>query len=341
VEVSLSDVRERVTPWHLQPPTVEDVEGAVRRISGVLVRTPLLESERVNRRLGCRLFVKAEGLQRTGSFKARGAWNTMSLLFAEGRLDGVICGSSGNHGQAVAWAANRFGVPALVMMPHDAPATKVERTSEWGAEIVRYDRHRENRDIIGHRLAAQRSLTSISAFDDRRIIAGAATLSVEITDQARELGTAVDRLVVNCSGGGMAAGCALMMRRLGTATEVWATEPENYDDLDRSLAAGTLLRNDGVRPSSICDSLMAPSTGPLTFSIMREYLSGAVKVSDQEVLTAMRLAYSEFGLVVEPGGAAGLAAVLSGRIDVKDRNVTVVLSGSNVDASIFRNAIDA
>lgn len=331
--------REPRRPWHLCAPEFGEIEAAAARIAGHLVRTPLIEKERVNVLLGCRLLVKAEGLQHTGSFKARGAWNMMSVLASAGELGGVICGSSGNHGQAVAWAARHFGVPAVVMMPHDAPRIKVEKTAEWGAEVIHYDRFKDDRDAIGRALIRERGLTTIPPFEDRRIVAGAATLALEMVEQARENGAVIDTLVVNCSGGGMAAGTSFALGSLTPRAEVWATEPQGYDDLARSLAAGEVVANDQTSSPSICDSLMAPRTGALTFEIMARHLRGAIRVTDDEVLAAMRLIASEFGLVAEPGGAAAMAAVLAKRIDVRGRTVAVVLSGSNVDASMLRRAL--
>lgn len=326
--------------WYLQAPNLDEVTTAANRIARHLIQTPLLESERVNHMVGGRLLVKAEGLQHTGSFKARGTWNMMSALSSAGELGGgVICGSSGNHGQAVAWAARHFGVPAVIMMPHDAPQIKVARTADWGAEVIRYNRFREDRDEIGKALIRERRLTLIPPFEDRRIVAGAGTLALEIAEQACSVGATPDALVVNCSGGGMAAGCSLTLGLLAPSVEVWATEPEGFDDLRRSLAKGEVVPNEQSTEASICDSLMAPKIGHLTFGIMAKYLKGAVTVTDDEVLAAMRLIFSEFRVVAEPGGAAGLAAILSKRIDARGRTVAVVLSGSNVDETMFEHAL--
>lgn len=327
-------------PWHLLPPRFEEIEAAASRIAGHLIRTPLLESERVNRLLGGRLLVKAEGLQRTGSFKARGAWNTLSLLPEEVRARGVIAFSSGNHGQGVAWAAHRMGVPAVVVMPADAPATKITRTREWGAEVVLYDRRAEDREAIGAAIAAERGLTLVPPFEDRRVVAGAGTVGLEIAQQAKEAGAAPDALVVNCSGGGLASGCAIAWASAMPGGEVWAAEPENHDDLARSLASGRRERND-PDGTSICDALLAVTPGAMTFGVLRERLGGSLVASDEEALAAMRLAFSEFGVVVEPGGAVALAAVLRGRLPVEGRCVAVLLSGANVDAAVFARALEA
>ncbi len=324
--------------WRLSPPGFDEIEAAAARIAGVLVRTPLLESERLNRQLGGRLLVKAEGLQRTGSFKARGAWNRLSLLTPEERARGVLAYSSGNHGQAVAWAAHRQGLAAVVVMPADAPPVKIARTRGWGAEVVLYDRWAEDREAIGTRLASERGLVLVPPFEDRRIIAGQGTLGLEAAEQARALGAEPDALLVCCSGGGLTAGCALAWEAMLPNARVWACEPEAFDDTARSLAAG---RRVSVDPAarSICDAVLTPTPGALTFAINAPRLGGAVAVSDGEALAAMRTAAEEFGLVVEPGGAVALAAVLSGRFPLEGRTVVATLSGANVDPALLAQAL--
>jgi threonine dehydratase len=326
-------------PWNLLEPDIEEVQQARDRIGKDLRPTPLLENERVNDLMGARLLVKAEGLQPTGSFKVRGALNMISLLAQDNALGkgGLLTFSSGNHGQAVAWAARKLGMTAVVLMPHDAPATKVRLTKAWGAEVILYNRPGDDRELIGRTLANERDLTIIPPFEDRRIVAGAGTLALEVFETLSGQ-PPVDLLVTNCSGGGMAAGSALVAGKLSPATQVWTTEPTGFDDLRRSLLAGKLVANSGYG-TSICDSLIAPKTGELTFSVMSKYLAGAVSIDDEAVLQAMQFAFDEYRVVVEPGGAAGLAAVLSGKIDVKGKTVVVVLSGSNVDRPIFEKAL--
>ncbi len=326
-------------PWHLQPPTYAEIEQAAARIDGVLRETPLLESERLNRRLGGRLLVKAEGLQVTGSFKTRGAWNRLSLLTPEERERGVATFSSGNHGQAVSWAAQRLGISrAVVVMPSDAPPRKIEATRGWGAEVVLYDRAQEDREAIGRALADEQGLILIPPYDDRRVVAGAGTLGREIARQAERIGVKPDVLLVNCSGGGLAAGCALAWEVLLPDSRVWVAEPVAFDDTARSLAAGKRLANaPGGR--SICDSVLAAMPGELTFPINAARLGGAIQASDEEALGAMRVAFEEFGLVAEPGGALSLAAVLSGRVPVEGSCVVAVLSGANVDPALFTRAL--
>lgn len=326
---------ENTTPWHLSQPTIVEIEEAAARIHGVLRETPLLESERLNRRLGGRLLVKAEGLQVTGSFKARGAWNRLSLLTPEERERGVAAFSSGNHGQAVAWAASRLGVRrAVVAMPADAPAPKVAATRGWGGEVVTYDRATEDREVVGRRLAEEGGLTLVPPYDDRRVLAGAGTLGVEVIRQAKAMGAVPDVLAVCCGGGGLTAGCALAVEALLPGAKVWAVEPEAFDDTARSLAAGRRMGN-AAGAASICDAIQTPMPGVLTFAVNAPRLGGVATVTDDAVREAMRVAFAEFGLVVEPGGAAALAAVLSGRVPVEGRCVAAVLTGANVDPAAF------
>ena len=326
-------------PWHLQPPTLEEMRHAAATAAGALVRTPLLESERVNRHLGGRLLLKAECLQRTGSFKARGAYNLIGSLPAEERRKGVVAFSSGNHAQAVAWSAGRFGIPAIVIMPETAPATKVARTKQWGAEVLQCDWRSNDPAALARSLAAERGMTLVHPFEDRRILAGAGTVGLEIVEQAAELGAPVlDAILVNCSGGGLLAGCALAAHAMSPTTAVWGVEPEGFDDLARSLAAGERLANEPGR-HSICDALVARATGELTFAIARRHVRGAVSVSDAEVLEAIRFAFEEFRVVLEPGGAAALAAVLHGRVDMAGRTIAVTASGSNIDVGVYQRAL--
>jgi threonine dehydratase len=321
-------------PWHLQPPEYSEIEAAAVRIAAVCVETPLLESATLNQRLGARLFVKAEGLQRTGSFKLRGAFNRLSQLDAAERARGVVAYSSGNHAQAVAAAAQMIGTHAVIVMPTDAPLAKLAGTRRFGAEIVQYDRYTEDRVAITERLMQQRGLVLVPPFDDRRIIAGAGTLGCELALQLRERDMALDALLVGCGGGGLIAGCATAFAQLSPATAVMAVEPLGFDDTARSLAAGQRLTNDtGAR--TICDALMVSTPGEVTFEINRRLLSGAVQVSDAEVITAMRVAWDEFRLTVEPGGVVALAAVLNQRISVAGNTIGVVLTGSNIDPKAF------
>lgn len=336
------DAAAAATPWHLTPPLFAEIEEAAARMRGVLRETPLLESERLNRRLGGRLLVKAEGLQVTGSFKARGAWNRLSLLTPEERGRGVAAFSSGNHAQAVAWAASRLGVRrAVIVMPSDAPAAKVEGTRGWGGEVVFYDRYdpaNADRAALGQRVADEHGLTLVPPFDDRRVVAGAGTLGAEVARQAEAIGAEPEALVVCCGGGGLTAGCALAWEALRPGAKVWAAEPEGFDDTARSVAEGRRVGN-APEARSICDAILTPMPGVLTFAVNAPRLGGAAVVSDDGAREAMRVAFAEFGLVVEPGGAVALAAVQTGRVPVEGRCVAVALTGANVDAATFRTEL--
>lgn len=319
-----------LAPGTLAPVTLADVRAAAARLRGVAVRTPLLHDTPLDRLVGGRLLIKAEPLQRTGSFKFRGAYNAIAGTDA----GSVVAWSSGNHAQGVALAASLLGRRATIVMPADAPRIKQERTRALGAEIVLYDRARESREAIGAAIAERTGATIVRPYDDPRVIAGQGTVGLEIVEQAAELGRLPDAVVVCCGGGGLVAGCATALRALLPSVRVWAAEPEGHDDTARSLALGERVANPpGVR--SFCDALLAPEPGELTFAINRGLLAGGLVASDAEVRRAMRLAFAELKLVVEPGGAVALAALLAGRLDCRDRTVAVVLSGGNVDPELY------
>lgn len=311
-------------------PTFADIEDAARHVGEACIVTPLLESAVINARVGGRLLVKAEGLQRTGSFKMRGAWNRMRRLTPDELSRGVVAYSSGNHGQAVAACARRLGTSAVVVMPADVPRTKAEKTRAFGAEVLFYDRQREDRVAIAKRLMEERGLVMVPPFEDRWVMAGAGTVALETVRQAEAMGVTLDAMIACCSGGGLAAGTALVIRTLLPNAQVLAAEPADFDDTARSLAAGHRVSNT-LGLTSICDSVMAPTPGELTFEINRRYLTGAVAVTDAEVIEAMRTAFRDLGIVAEPGGSVALASVLTGRFPLDGRTVAVTLSGSNVD----------
>ncbi len=317
-------------PWHLAPPTYDDIEAAAAALAGVCRVTPLLASARVDAMVGGRLLVKAEGLQHTGSFKLRGAYNRLRLLDDDERARGVIAYSSGNHAQAVAAAAAMVGTRATLVMPQDAPRVKIDKTRALGAEVVLYDRHREDRVAITDRLATERGLVLVPPYEDRRIIAGAGTLGREIVGQAREQGVALDALLVCCSGGGLTAGCATAVAALSPGTRVYTVEPVGFDDTARSLQSGVRESNDPAA-RSICDGAVVQTPGALTFSINSRLVAGGLVVSDADAVRAMALAFREFGVVVEPTGAMALAAVTGGAFPLEGRTVAVTLSGANVD----------
>jgi threonine dehydratase len=320
------------------PVAASDIADAARRLTGIAVRTPLLESDMLSRAVGGRVLVKAESLQPVGSFKIRGAYNLISRLTPAEQARGVVAFSSGNHAQAVAAVAATFGAPAVIVMPSDAPAAKVEGTHARGAEIVFYDRTTEDREAIGRRIAAERGATLVPPFDHPHIIAGQGTVGLEIAEQCRERGLIADTLVAPCSGGGLVAGIATALATESPRTRVFAAEPEGFDDTARSLATGTRVSN-MPGANSICDALLVATPGALTFAINRRLLAGAVAVSDASVKRAMRAAFDAFRLVAEPGGAAGLAAVLAGAIEARDRTTVVVLSGGNVDPALFGDVL--
>jgi threonine dehydratase len=320
--------------WHLQPPTFAEIEAAAQRIANVCAVTPVLESPALNARVGARVLVKAECLQRTGSFKLRGAYNTISQLLPDELARGVVAYSSGNHALAVAVAAHMLATHAFIVMPRDAPRAKLAGTRKLGAEVIEYDRHTEDRSAIADALVRERGLTLVPPYEDRRIIAGAGTVGREFALQLHERGAVLDALLVGCSGGGLIAGCATAFATLSAATKVWAVEPEGFDDTARSLHDGVRVANDPAARSS-CDSLLVSTPGVLSFEVNRRLLAGGVAVGDAEVATAMRLAQELFQLTVEPGGAVALAALLRGALPITGRTAGIVLTGSNVDADTY------
>lgn len=319
-------------------PTFADVQAAARRLDGVTIRTPLLENERVNRALGGRLFIKAECLQRTGSFKLRGAYNFLAAMSETDRAKGVVGWSSGNHAQGLAEAARLLGVKATIVMPADAPALKVANTKASGADVILYDRVKDSREEIGQGIAAKTGATIVPPYDHPWILTGQGTTGIEIAEQAKALGVTLDAVAAPCSGGGLATGVALGVKGISPTTSVHAAEPAGFDDLARSLAAGTKQRNAKLS-GSICDALLAPTPGDITFPLALKVLGPGLVVSDDDALDAMELAFREFKLVVEPGGAVALAAALTGKLPVKDRAVAVVCSGGNVDHETFKRAL--
>lgn len=319
-------------------PTLADIEDAAARLSGLAVYTPLIESPALNDICGGRLLIKAEMLQRTGSFKFRGAYNRISRLDEAEREPGIIAYSSGNHGQAVAAVGNMLGISTTVVMPADAPRLKLDATRSHGAEVITYDRATETREDVTAGIMAKSGATLIPPFDDPLIIAGQGTVGLEIADQAAEMDAMPDAVLVPCSGGGLIAGTATAIATRHPETEIYAVEPEAFDDTARSLASG---RREAVEPGgvSFCDALLVPRPGRITFAINAERLAGAITVADDAVAAAMATAFRHLKLVVEPGGAVALAAVLTGRFDCRGKTVAVVCSGGNVDAETFGAAL--
>ncbi len=319
-------------------PTAADVDEAARRLAGVALHTPLLTSATLDAMTGGRIFLKAETLQRTGSFKFRGAYNKLAAIPAERRSGGVVAFSSGNHAQGVAAAARLLGMPCVIVMPRDAPRAKRERTAALGAEIVLYDRLHEDREAIAGAIAARRGAVLVPPYDDALIIAGQGTAGLEIVDDLGALGLIPDIVVVNASGGGLTAGVALAVKARAPAASVYTAEPAGFDDHARSFRSGQREENAAVT-GTICDALMARMPGKLTFAINRALVGAGVAVSDAEVAAAVAFAFAELKLVVEPGGAVSLAALMTRKIDLKDKVAVAVLSGGNVDPEVFSKLV--
>jgi len=309
-----------------------------QRLASVAVRTPLINAPVLDARLSARVFLKAETLQRTGSFKFRGAYNKISQIPPERRAAGVVAYSSGNHAQGVAAAARLLGMPAVIVMPADAPRLKRERTEALGAAVVAYDRNREDRAAIAKKIVAERGATLVPPYDDPLIIAGQGTIGREIVEDLERLEMKPEIVVVGASGGGLAAGISLGVKARVPAAKFYTVEPEGFDDTLRSFASGRREHNERLS-GSICDALMSNTPGELTFPINRELIGAGITASDAEVAAAVRYAFHELKLVVEPGGAIGLAALLAGKLEVKGKIVVGILSGGNVDADLFAKLI--
>ncbi len=322
---------------NLPIPTAEDVLDARRILEGVAVKTPILRSERLDRLVGASVFVKCENLQHTGAFKFRGAFNCLSRLDRQAYPGGVVAYSTGNHGQAIATVGRMLNIPATIVMPSDAPTVKIAKARENGAEIVLYDRNSQSREDIAAQIAAQSPVAVVPPGDDPFIIAGQGTAAAEGLAQ---IGIAdVTTILVPCGGGGLAAGTCLATNAMGSPAEVWAVEPEDFDDTRRSLASGQREVNAALS-GSLCDALLAPTPAELPFSINRKRLSRVLTVSDQDVLRAIRFSYEEFRLVAEPGGVIALASVLRNPELVRGKTVLVIVSGGNVDPAVFKQALD-
>ena len=312
------------------------IRAAASRMAGAVVETPLLASPLLDRIAGRRVLVKAECLQITGSFKLRGAWSALSALPDDIRSRGVIAYSSGNHAQGVALAAARHGVPAVIVMPADAPAIKIANTRAYGAEVILYDRATEDRDAIGAALVASRALSLIKPYDDAQVIAGQGSVGLEIASQAAALGLRDGAVIACCGGGGLSAGIALALEAAAPGLRLQTAEPEGFDDMARSLATGTIQRNPALT-GSICDAILTPQPGTLTFPILQRLAGPGQVVTDLEALQAVALAFRHLHIVLEPGGAVALAAALF-RPDLP-QTVIAVATGGNTDAEMFRRAL--
>lgn len=321
-------------------PSFADVLSAAERLAGKAVVTPLLESPALNAQVGGRVLIKPEVLQRTGSFKFRGAYNRISMIPEAARRSGVVAYSSGNHAQGVAAAAALLGVPATIVMPADAPQIKIANTRGYGATVELYERASESREARAEQIAAETGATIVRPYDDPGIMAGQGTCGLEIARQAAQLNAPLDMLLVCCGGGGLTSGCAIAMAELSPRTKVYAVEPEGFDDTRRSLEGGTRVANEPGQ-QSFCDALLSPTPGELTFSVNRELLAGGIAVSDAEVAAAMAFAFTTLKLVVEPGGAVCLAALLAGKVNARGKTLALTLSGGNVDPGTHAEAVAA
>lgn len=319
-------------------PTLHDIQKAAGRLDGIAVKTPLLHSASLSEQLEAQVYIKPENLQRIGAFKFRGAYNRLCQLTDEEKACGVVAFSSGNHAQGVALAAKILGLKATIVMPSDAPVMKRDNTAALGAEIVEYDRMTQSREKICQAIAQDRGLVVVTSFEDFDIITGQGTAGLEIVEQGQELGLTFDQFFCPIGGGGLISGCATAIKGLSPHTEIYGIEPENFDDVKRSIATGTRQGN-LQQAGSVCDALLSPSPGINTFPIMQKYLKSVLTVSDEEALYAVKYAWEKLKLVVEPGGAVALAALLAGRVDVRGKNICLLLSGGNVDAKIFELAL--
>ncbi|NIY63695.1 threonine ammonia-lyase [Streptomyces malaysiensis] len=317
---------------------IDAIHEAARRLTGHVVRTPLLNSPMLDELVGARVLVKAECLQLTGSFKVRGALNALLTLDEDARRAGIVAYSAGNHGQGVAAAARLAGCPAVIVMPNSAPRIKVDNCRWWGAETVLYDPRTEDREEVARKILQMRGMTLVPPFDDPGVMAGQGTVGLEIAEQARELGLTPDTVLVNCSGGGLASGVLTALNDAFPGLANHIVEPAGFDKMARSLAAGGACAN--PRPSGgLMDALAGPVAGARPLAVLRHYDVTGLTVTDEEALAAMGAAHRFLKIVVEPGGAASLAAVVSGKADVRDEVVVLVASGGNVDPEVYRRAL--
>ncbi len=320
-------------------PGFADVQDAAAHLEGMAVRTPLIRHDALDALVGGKVFIKPECLQRTGTFKFRGAYNRICRLNADELSRGVVAFSSGNHAQGVAAAAAIMNTTAVIVMPKDAPMAKIEGTKALGGEVVLYDRYTQSREQIAAEIGAKRGSVVVPAYDDFHVIAGQGTVGLEAARQLEALGEGADVLLSPAGGGGLIGGIGLAFKALSPKTQIWGVEPEAYNDTALSLAAGHPVE---VKPAvgTLCDALMAPKPGNLTFALNKEQLAGALGVSDAEALAAMAFAFKHLKIVLEPGGAVALAAVLAGKLDVRGKTALVVCSGGNVDAATYAKALE-
>ena len=317
--------------------TYELISEASKRLKNHIVKTPLLKSHYIDQKLQTNLFLKAENLQTIGAFKFRGAMNT--ILQLPTNVNKVVAWSSGNHAQAVAAAAKITGRKATIVMPEDSPQTKLNGTAFWGATIVKYNRNSENREEIGKAIAQKNNATIIPPFDDVNVIIGQGTAGIECLEQLGEINVIPDIVLCCCGGGGLIAGISTAIKTKFDNAKIYSVEPENFDDTKNSLERNKIVSN-SMKYKSICDALLAEKPGNITFNINKINLTSGVSVSDDEALIAMNTAYKHFKIVLEPGGAVGLAAAISEKVKIKNKNVLVIASGGNVDKNVFENCLN-
>jgi len=314
--------------------TAGGVRAAAARIDGFAIKTPLIENDMLNDRVGGRILMKAEVLQHCGSFKFRGAFNRLSQLTEGERKKGVLAWSSGNHAQGIARAAHHFGMPAVIIMPADAPALKVEKVRAYGAQIITYDRYSEDREAIGRPLAEKKGYALAPSYDHPDIIEGQGSLALEAVRQATAVDAQFDDFIICCGGGGMTAGCATILEEISPKTRVIIAEPSGFDETWASISLGERQHADITQPT-LCDAIATPTPGKLTLPIMQRLVRDGITLTENEVCEAIVFAYKYLKLVLEPGGAVALAAVLSGKIKTQDRIIGLTLSGGNIDPALF------
>ena len=314
--------------------SISDIERAAERLEGVSVHTPLLQNFELDQVAGGTVLLKPECLQVAGAFKIRGAYNRLSQLSEAQASKGVVAWSSGNHAQGVAAAGAMLGIQTAIVMPEDAPKAKLANTRRLGGEVITYDRYTEDREAIARKIAAERGAALVPSYDHEHIIAGQGTVGLEIANDSIGLGLVPDQVLIPCGGGGLSSGSASALKSRLPNVDIYAVEPENFDDTARSFQTGIRERiDDSAR--SICDALQSPMPGELTFEINQRLLAGVLTVSDAEVRSAIRFAFRNLKLVVEPGGAVALAAVLSGKLQTSGKTTAIVLSGGNIDVDLF------
>ncbi len=327
-----------MSPNSMDTISADGVRKAAERIKGFAIRTPLIENDLLNQKTGGRILMKAEVLQHCGSFKFRGAFNRLSQLAADKSTKGVLAWSSGNHAQGVARAAHYFNIPAIIIMPANTPALKVEKVKAYGAEIITYDRYSENRETIGRPLAQDKGYALAPSYDHKDIIEGQGTLALEAVDQAKNLGAQFDDFIICCGGGGLTAGCATILKDISPTTSITIAEPTGFDEAWASIQSGDRQYADITR-HTLCDAIATPTPGELTLPIMEKFVQNGITLTEEDVRSAILYAFKYLKLVLEPGGAVALAAILAGKVETKGRTIGVTLSGGNIDPDLFTRII--